>query len=121
MLLIGGSDIATSIMVIPCDKQPLFHLNVKKIPEGKHIIIYGNFEDQIAFARKCICGMTPCQGVITTNWHDMRYNALVPIGDTYEEHIKNVALAKDLTKSAYGCANVAVEAIQEHYKQKISQ
>lgn len=116
MILIGGPDIATSILVIPCDKQSLFHINVKPIPENRHAILYGNFATQHAFARKCICGQTPCKGIVSKDWTDNDYNAMVPMGATFEIHKKDCELAKELIKSAYGSINIAIEAIQEHYQ-----
>jgi hypothetical protein len=116
MILIGDQDIATSILVIPCDKQPLYHFNVRPIPEGRHAILYGNFATQEAFARKCICCRTPCIGVISKDWTDNRFNAIVPMGATYEIYKRNAEVATELVKSAYGSTNIAVEAIQEHYQ-----
>ncbi len=113
MILIGGPDIATSILVIPCDKQPLFNLNIRPIPEGKHAILYGNFATQHAFARKCICNQTPCKGIVTKDWLDDKYNSAVPMGPTYEIHKKDCELAKELIKTAYGNVSIVAEAIQE--------
>ena len=115
----GDMDIATSVLVIPCDKQPLYHLNIKPIPKGKHAILYGNFVKQQAIARKCICGMTPCQGVITSNWMDNRYNSLMPYADTYDLHKKEIELVEEMVASARGNVKLVIETIQENYDKMI--
>jgi len=114
MVLVGNSDVATSILVIPCDKQPLYQLNVKPIPDGKLPILYGNFTKQYVVARKCICGETPCKGIITTDWDDVQQSSYVPMGDTFDVHKKNVQVAEELFSRSDGNVSMILEAIQEY-------
>jgi len=112
MFLIGDSDVATSILVIPCDKQSPYQIDIKPIPHGKQPIYFGNFVTQYVFAKKCICGKTPCKGIVTNDWFDVRYSSLIPMGNNYDEHKQNVEMAGQLVARACGDVNIVLQAIQ---------
>jgi hypothetical protein len=94
-------------------------MNIKEVQKGKHAILYGDFMKQLVIARKCICGKTPCQGVITSNWDDDRYNSVMPYADTYDSYKKELKLVEEMVSLAHGNVNIVIETIQENYDKMI--
>lgn len=115
MILVGDADIATSVLVIPCDKQRCYYINVKHLPAEKQPILYGDYKSQYIYARKCICGTTPCKGILDPDWNKTMYTSYLPIGETYEIQKEKVKVAKDLLKKTHGKVNDLIEILQEYY------